>query len=104
MNCGAPLKGCKCEYCGTEYDFDDIIRFEYQIAEIPLETLSAQITVPDYILLREKPEDFVKHFVKPRIARELGERLEDYMEIEAWFDPARLEHVFGARVKVGVIK
>jgi len=36
QNCGAPIKGYKCEYCGTEYNFEN--RFENSLEE-PRETM-----------------------------------------------------------------
>lgn len=99
VNCGAPLHGCKCEYCGTEYDFDDIIKVKYERCEIPLETISCKSIVP---LEHIQGCNGMENYIKEDMARQMSKEILKYAEFETWIDPHKLEQVVGARVKVGV--
>lgn len=105
VNCGAPLHGDKCEYCGTEYDFDDIIHVK--TSYIPLEDVVSIVKVSGERLLQQDAERFVAGYIKPAMAKKIGEELLNHgelVEYEEWFDPVTMEHTFGARVKVGIIR
>ena len=41
-NCGAPVKGCECQYCGTEYDNNDYIQVPYEAGY--------KVMMPSYVI------------------------------------------------------
>lgn len=99
VNCGAPLHGCKCEYCGTEYDFDDIIKIRYERCEIPIETVACKTVIP---LVDIQGCVGFEERVKEDIARQMTERILHYADFETWVDPYRMEQVIGAKVRIGI--
>lgn len=93
-NCGAPLHGHKCDYCGTEYPEYAAINIVHTTG-VP-RTLTCRFEIDDRMLGYEG----IEHYVKQEMARKMSERLVEVMDIETWLDPARLKQVFGGRITV----
>lgn len=98
VNCGAPLHGCKCEYCGTEYDSDEI-KIKYEVCNVPFETVACKSSIPLECI---QGCDGFESYIKEDMARQMTEEIMKYAQFETWIDPHKLEQVVGARVKVGV--
>lgn len=96
-NCGAPLHGHRCEYCGTEYEFDDVIKLRYETSYIDFDTFGVRVEVPREMTFIEGAE----YEVKSEISKKIANRILDYCEFETWIDPCKLAQVVGAKVRVG---
>lgn len=98
VNCGAPLHGCKCEYCGTEYDSDEI-KIKHEVCYVSFETVACKSIIPLELI---QGCNGVENYIKEDMAMKMSKEILKYAEFETWIDPQRLEQVVGARVKVGV--
>lgn len=107
-NCGAPLHGNKCDYCGSfyggRYDLINPLRtdtFTHQIDVYAhqVDTLGCRMELPlEY--MRDDNKEFFEHKLRKDMAYQMSEKLLDYMDVETWIDPTRMVQCFGGRIKV----
>lgn len=96
-NCGAPVHGYKCDYCGTEYpELRYSAPIVIQRTPADYQTLACKVVLDDRMLGLPG----IENYVKQEMARKMSERLVEVMDIETWLDPARLQQVFGGRITV----
>lgn len=100
-NCGAPLHGSKCDYCGSTYKdyYNSVIPLRIDSYTHQVDTLGCRIDIP----LEYMKEDNIKifeHKLKKDMAYQMSEKLLDYMDVETWIDPMRMVQCFGGRIKV----
>lgn len=98
VNCGAPLHSHKCEYCGTEYEFDNMTKYVVETSNIEFNTLSVETSIP----LEYGTLEGIECRMKQDIAKRMTDSILEYTEYETWLDPRKLEQVLRARVKVGI--
>lgn len=101
--CGAPLHGYKCDYCGTEYKDKFIPHFRVDYCEHPVETLACRVEFPMVAMRVGNEEEIIGH-IKSDMAYQISKKLVDYMDVETWIEPKEMIQVFGGRVKVVVPK
>lgn len=94
-NCGAPLKGNRCEYCGTRFDWRYEPHPQTPVINIiqndrPCDILTARITVPEV----ERTD------VKSILADKLAEILTDYMDLKTEYDPLLMEYTVASRIRI----
>lgn len=97
-NCGAPLHGYKCDYCGTEYE-RPTPTYTIEHVSYDTETLACKCAV-SLEVMRKGDESAIVDYVKHKVAREITENLLKYMDVETWIDPHTMQQVFGGRVRV----
>lgn len=102
-NCGAPLKDIgwgkyKCEYCGTEYETDNISHCIVETIPAQCVTFEARASIPDYIV-KENPETASK-FVSDQLAHDLADRIKDYMTIRQGYDIRTMDNLYCGRIRI----
>lgn len=97
--CGAPLRSSKCEYCGAEYDFTDLVGIKYEVVNAKTSPLCAQSVMPLEIVQEMESKDVEKH-VANDMARMLANEMIHYMELETYVRPEDMTQVFNGRVRV----
>lgn len=99
-NCGAPLHGSKCDYCGSSYEeLVPIIHYQVETCQREVETLAFKSYIPiEY--LENDSKVLIERKVKEDMVCQLSRKLLDYMDIETWVDPVTLRQCIGGRLKV----
>lgn len=97
-NCGAPLHGSKCDYCGTEYE-EHITSIRVETYRSNTHTLCAALRIPGELAYQHNVED-LSDYIKSKLSSSIAKELIPYMNIDTWFDPETFEHCIGARVRV----
>lgn len=97
--CGAPLHGYKCEYCGTEYLETFIPRYRVDEYSHLVETLACTVKFPMEAMISVNEQEITKH-IKNDMAYQISKKLVDFMEVETWIEPSTLSQNFSGRVKV----
>lgn len=97
-NCGAPIHGSKCEYCGTVYE-QSIHRIVVDKYPHGFDTLACKTELPLYYTKTMSKEELAQN-VKHDIAVKMSERLCEYMDVETWVDPETMTQFFGGKIRV----
>lgn len=97
-NCGAPVTGGTCAYCGTEFDFDGIKEIKLTYAPYRIETLVSSTVVPLEMIHggSRSALDYAEHNMAMQFAKDILK----YADIETWIDPVTMSQRIGAKVKV----
>lgn len=105
-NCGAPIKGSRCEYCGTQFHQDYDMRLP-QINIIredrPCDVLGATTIIPrDWIQHGSIPEETeqVSKIAINALSHDLAEALQNYMDLEVEYEPWEQNYKVRSRVRV----
>lgn len=96
QNCGAPLHGNKCEYCGTEYKPPTVYIETFQNGT---EEIAIQRVLPMYVintLGAERAAEIVKH----EMAQALADEMCKYMDVDTYLRIDDLSQVFCGRIRV----
>lgn len=101
-NCGAPLQGGTCQYCGTRYDLPKKVTNIHIEETRPGElTLAGAIRLPIWDLALDRMiTETAANKVYPKIAKELAEAILPYVDVHMDFDEINHESVFTYRLKV----
>lgn len=94
-NCGAPITGRQCEYCGTVFKQD--FPHDTFIVERPgARVLRARCTIDNFMATRPGVADFMKH----KLASEMTAALADAMKIVVSDDPYQQVVIVEGEIRV----
>lgn len=97
-NCGAPIKGRQCEYCGTVFREDPELRDTLIVERPGARRLCAEVTIPREIATLN--EDAAASWAKRKIASGMAEALQDSIKIIVREDPFRAAVIVRGEVRV----
>lgn len=96
-NCGAPITGRQCEYCGTIVREDPI--YHTLIVERPnARLLCAEIAIAKELALHD--EEAAAKYAKAKIARSMAESLQDSIRIIVREDPFHAAVIVKGEIRV----
>lgn len=101
-NCGAPIKGSRCEYCGTWFE-SPLPQINIVHEDRPCDVLGATTIIPrDWIMRGNVPyeTDQVSKMAVDILANDLAETLKNYMNLEIEYEPLDQNYKVRSRVRV----
>ena len=102
-NCGAPLHGYKCDYCGSTYDERKILpTFRVETYCVPVRTFTARAIVDRQLLDNTVNQEHALYIIKNQLENQLFDALRQSITYESWFDPCTMEQTLGARVSFAI--
>ena len=104
-NCGAPIKGSICEYCGTRFDLDQktaIPQINIIREDRPCDILGATTTISKEWITRGDEIEQISKIAVDILANDLAKTLKNYMNLEVEYEP--MEQAYKVRSRVRVIR
>lgn len=102
VNCGGKINEATmtCQFCGTEYQYDNQHRIRLVHSIMKFETLEGMIMLPSFFV-HDKPEQAMEMGLH-EMAEKMVEKIMPLIEYRQAYDPRYNEYRMYGRVRVGV--